>query len=175
MDSLEFENSAKGLTFHWKIEHFSCLWHKTGENITSPVFIADSVEKTKWCLWLYPKGDLNETYVACYLQRLPSTKGPNSISINYELSFISENSILQPSVTLEDVFENGQIKGKREFMKQEKFHSHTNLFPKDTLTVICRIWRSIRRNKWRSITNIVTEQTRKTETKEKIERVALFA
>ncbi|GFU42074.1 hypothetical protein NPIL_351651 [Nephila pilipes] len=105
--------------------------------------------------------------MACYLQRLQNKSGPNSIAIHYDLSFVVEDSVLQPSVTLEDIFEKGQNKGKSEFLKRENVFD-SNLLSKDNLTVICRIWEIKRRNKWRKI-------GRETETKEKNERISLFA
>ncbi|GFS74840.1 TD and POZ domain-containing protein 3 [Nephila pilipes] len=134
------DSEKKGYIFLWKIENFSCTWHRKGQGIESPIFGVDAMEMTKWRLWLFPKGDSNEAYIAYYLKRLDNSKGPDSIEINYELSFLADNgATLKPTIDLKDKFEKGQGKGKRQFLARDEVFNSKHL-SNDSLTAYCRIW-----------------------------------
>ncbi|GFY08716.1 TD and POZ domain-containing protein 3 [Trichonephila clavipes] len=139
------DSEREGYTFLWKIEHFNCAWHRRGEKIESPVFVLDSLERTKWRLCIFPKGDTTENCVAYYLKRHQESKGPNAIEIEYELSFLDENSTLQSTVVLKDSFMQGQAKGKRQFIKRDELFSSKDEL-RDTVTACCRIWVSGKRD-----------------------------
>ncbi|GFT19007.1 speckle-type POZ protein [Trichonephila clavipes] len=134
------DSERERYTFLWKIERFNCTWQRNGQKIGSPVFVLDSLEKTKWILWLYPLGDATENCIAYYLARHQECKGPDTIEIEYQLSFLEENCTpLQSTVVLKDSFTRGQAKGKRQFIKRDKLLSSKGLL-QDTLTACCRIW-----------------------------------
>ncbi|GFR08659.1 TD and POZ domain-containing protein 3 [Trichonephila clavata] len=133
------DSEREGYTFLWKIEHFNCAWHRKGEKIVSPVFVLDSLEKTKWRLWLFPKGDANENFISYYLKRHHESKGPDTIEIEYELSLLNEYCTpLQSTVVLRDSFTQGQAKGKRQFIKRDELFSPKDEF-RDSVTACCRI------------------------------------
>ncbi|GFY75466.1 hypothetical protein TNIN_181381 [Trichonephila inaurata madagascariensis] len=135
----------EGYTFLWKIENFSSAWHRTGEKIESPIFTLDKIDRTQWRLLLYPKGENVANYIAYYLKRYEYSKGPKSIEINFEFSFLTEEgAVLQPSVALKDSFKNGEAKGTCQFKLREVFLP--KCLPQDILTAYCRVWISGRIN-----------------------------
>ncbi|GFU42078.1 hypothetical protein NPIL_351671 [Nephila pilipes] len=140
------DTERNACTFLWKIENFSCAWHRKGEKIESPLFVADDMERTEWRLLLYPGGDSNENFIAYYLKRYEYSKGSYSIEIDYELSFLVEDgTILQPSITSKNKFTKNQEKGASQFKTRAEIFS-TKCLPEDTLTAYCRIWIRGRKN-----------------------------
>lgn len=131
---------SEGCTFLWKIENFSCAWHRKGENIESPTFVVSDLEMTSWRLILYPKEDSNDNYISYYLKRQENSKGSKFLEINYELSFLAEDdTLLQPSIASTATFTKGQWKGTRKFKtRDEVFNS--KCLPQDILIAYCRIW-----------------------------------
>ncbi|GFQ91702.1 hypothetical protein TNCT_134711 [Trichonephila clavata] len=139
-------SKIEGCVFLWKIENFSSAWHRIGEKIESPIFTLEAIERTQWRLLLYPKGKPVANNIAYFLKREENGEGSESIEINYEFSFLTEDgTILQPSVVSKDSFERGQAKGTCQFkMREEIFYSKCLLH--DILTAYCRMWISGSRN-----------------------------
>ncbi|GFX41289.1 uvrD_C_2 domain-containing protein [Trichonephila clavipes] len=118
---MDFEamNENGCFTFIWMIENFSYSWQKNGECISSPVFIVDTMGKTKCRLEIYPKEDTGVTkdFISFYLIRDEDCKCPEKIDIIYDLSFLATDvSVLVTNDTLKKSFlewqerdENGDI------------------------------------------------------------------
>ncbi|GFR28856.1 hypothetical protein TNCT_511881 [Trichonephila clavata] len=136
----------EGYTFVWKVENLSCAWQRVGKKIESPIFTLDAIEKTRWRLVLYPKGEKIGNYISLYLKRLEGSKGSKVIAIDYELSFLTrDGEILKPNFVSNDTFQKGQAKGASQFkMRDETFQS--KCVDEDILTAYCRIWVSSRKN-----------------------------
>ncbi|GFQ91700.1 hypothetical protein TNCT_134691 [Trichonephila clavata] len=94
---------------------------------------------TKWRLVLYPKVKIGN-YIFLYLKRLLGCMKLESIQIDYELSFLTEDGkILKPNFVSNDTFQRGQAKGESQLkMPEEMFHS--KCVPEGILTAYCTIW-----------------------------------
>ncbi|GFY57133.1 TD and POZ domain-containing protein 3 [Trichonephila inaurata madagascariensis] len=135
----------KCFSFTWAIENFSFFWQKKGENILSPTFIADTIERSKWKLALYPDGCMSarNNSISFFLRREVDSKGPTNLNIFFELSFLAvDGSVVMSSGIFECSFDRGKSGGFSEFMKKESlgFHKQQSL-PEDILTARCRMWK----------------------------------
>ncbi|GFR08011.1 speckle-type POZ protein B [Trichonephila clavata] len=144
MDSQNI-TERKCFSFTWAIENFSFCWKKKGEGISSPTFIADTIERTKWHLTLYPDGDLSEVKdsISFFLIREEDSKGPTDLTISFELSFIAaDGSVLKSSGINVYSFTRGESGGYPEILNKELLLSQRQQFlPNDILTVRCRMWK----------------------------------
>ncbi|GFU07237.1 speckle-type POZ protein A [Nephila pilipes] len=136
------KNNSKCFLFTWIIENFSYCWQKKGERIISPSFIVETMERTKWNLWLYPAGESDDEYINLFLHRLEDSKGSCVIKIEFEFSLIAENeSPLKSTSVLNSSFGKGSNWGLPKFEKRKIFQLQKRRYlPKDTLTICCKIW-----------------------------------
>ncbi|KAF8771472.1 Speckle-type POZ protein like [Argiope bruennichi] len=128
----------------WRIENFSYCWHNKGEQLLSPSIVIDSLSETKWSLSLYPRGYNNGNCISYFLCREKDSKGPDIIEINYELAFLADDgSVLKTRGVRSRPFRRDSW-GYVAFQKREIiFVSEREAYlPKDTLTVLCKIWKS---------------------------------
>ncbi|GBM11964.1 TD and POZ domain-containing protein 4 [Araneus ventricosus] len=140
------DSGKKCFTFIWKIENASYCLQKKSERIKSSAFVVDELEETKWKLWLYPRGDKHGNYISYYLNREEDSKGASSIKILYQLAFISKNaSVPESSDVVEDTFSKDDGFGYDKFVKRENVFltKNSKFLPQDTLTAVCRIWKSV--------------------------------
>ncbi|GFR25287.1 speckle-type POZ protein B [Trichonephila clavata] len=144
MDSQSI-SERRCFSFTWAIENFSFCRKKRGEGISSPKFIADTIERTKWKLMLYPDGDLRgkNDSMSFFLRREEDSKGSTDITIFFELSFLAaDGSIIKSSGIGEHSFVRGKDGGFPEILKNELLLSQRQQFlPNDILTARCRMWR----------------------------------
>ncbi|XP_015925923.1 speckle-type POZ protein B [Parasteatoda tepidariorum] len=132
-----------GFTFTWRIENFSSFGRKTGEYIQSPTFLVEKLDKTEWYLRLYPRGDVDHNYTACYLYRKKNDEGPSKIVIGYKISFITVDGTPNLSGQVEKLtFAKNKGFGNTKFIKRDEILKKKKAFlPKDTLTVRCHMWK----------------------------------
>ncbi|GIX94328.1 speckle-type POZ protein B [Caerostris extrusa] len=135
----------KDITFIWRVENYSYCWHRTGEYLTSPVFVAGILQNTEWTLCLYPRGDLEEQYLCCYLQREKEVDGPPTITVSYEIGLVAEDDTvhnLYVGKRSECLFKCGTGYGPSKFasFNEVLVHSRQKYLPQDTLTIYCRLW-----------------------------------
>ncbi|GIY22802.1 TD and POZ domain-containing protein 3 [Caerostris extrusa] len=135
----------KGFTITWIIDNFKYSTLKCRESVRSPTFIVDTIEKTKWNLFLYPTLHYNlEEGFSLGLWRMSDSKGPPRIKIDCECALLTAH---------------GGVDGKYGFREKEVskndsvfFDSFTptcgisadeleNFFPNGTLTVRCKMWK----------------------------------
>ncbi|GFS84082.1 TD and POZ domain-containing protein 1 [Nephila pilipes] len=131
--------------FTWHIENFSFSWQNKNENMKSPSFIVETMDKSKWCLIIYPAGcQIAEDYVSIYLGRLGDSKGPSDIEIEFELYLSTDSGRLISMGVSNGIFQNGVLVGFGECLeKEELFHlKRASFLPQDTLTVTCKMWKS---------------------------------
>ncbi|GIY77611.1 speckle-type POZ protein B [Caerostris darwini] len=79
-----YNSERKGFTITWIIENFQYSTYRYEEVLQSPTFVVDTMEKAKWCLFLYPAFDVDyiKKDLLLGLRRMPDSKGPPSIKID---------------------------------------------------------------------------------------------
>ncbi|GBM11958.1 Speckle-type POZ protein B [Araneus ventricosus] len=140
------ESEGKCFTFLWKVENMSFCLQKNGERIESPAFVVDAIEKTKWKLWLYPRGARDGNYIGYFLNREADSKGADKIEIKYELAFIAKDgSILVSKGIVKDTFPKGEEFGYNVFQKREDVYisKRSTFLPQNTLRARCKIWKGV--------------------------------
>ncbi|XP_055951717.1 speckle-type POZ protein-like [Argiope bruennichi] len=140
------ESQEKCFSILWKIKNFSCCTQKQGEKIESPTFVVDDLKRTKWKLWLIPKGETDGSWIGFGVRRELDCKGAEKEELKYEIAFTAEDgSDLKSSGIYKPTFCKGQSGWLTRFVKREEvFISRKSLFlPEDTLRVRCRIWKSV--------------------------------
>ncbi|CAL1284118.1 unnamed protein product [Larinioides sclopetarius] len=145
MASLIPDENRREFTFIWRVENYSYCWHKIGDFLVSPVFVADLIHKTAWALCLYPRGDEDELFVGCYLQREVNDEGPSSLSMSYEIACLAaDGSVLRlfEGNKSERMFESGIGYGTSQFISrsEELTKKRKSYLPQDTLTLSCKMW-----------------------------------
>ncbi|XP_055952682.1 speckle-type POZ protein-like [Argiope bruennichi] len=138
---MECKNSGiKCFTFLWKLENISYSLQKVGSRIESPAFVVDAIEKTKWKLRLYPRGDRDGTFIGFFLHREKDSKGEDEIEIEFELDFIGKDgSSLRLTQPTNYAFPKSIGFG---FTRDDVCISKRLIFlPDDTLKAHCRIWK----------------------------------
>ncbi|GFS95074.1 speckle-type POZ protein B [Nephila pilipes] len=138
-------SGQKCFLFTWIIENFSYCWQKKGERIISPSFIVETMERTKWNLWLYPAGGSDDKHISLFLHRLEDSKGSCVIKIEFEFSLLAENEspLKSTSVFNSSFCKGSNCWGLRKFEKIVIIQlQKVRYLPKDTLTVCCKIWSS---------------------------------
>ncbi|CAL1271988.1 unnamed protein product [Larinioides sclopetarius] len=133
----------KEYTITWFIENYSYCWHKKGEPLVSPKFIADSFESTGWCLHLYPRGSYvaKDGNVSFHLHRY---NNPKVFPQKYELAVLGADgkSVLH-SIEHEYISNYLFGQGVSDFLRinEDLLRQNANYLHQDTLIVRCKIWK----------------------------------
>ncbi|GFS95462.1 speckle-type POZ protein [Trichonephila clavipes] len=135
---------SKCFTYTWNIENFTYSWQKNGECISSPVFIVDTMEKTKWRLELYPNGCLKHSmdFISFFLKRESTCRGPEPFDIHFDLSFLTtDNSVLISKGPYRNSFFKGNFWGDVRFVEHELIKIRIkDYLLRNVLTARCRMW-----------------------------------
>ncbi|GBN77544.1 Protein roadkill [Araneus ventricosus] len=125
----------------WCIENITYSWHKTGEKIISPKFVASPIQNSSWVLHLYPRGESLGDYLSLYLQR-GEDEGPSDLAIYFEFSFITAAGNPYAIKKFFWHFLKGEALGHQRVMgRHDVFFERKDLYlPQDILTLRCRIW-----------------------------------
>ncbi|GBN47813.1 Speckle-type POZ protein [Araneus ventricosus] len=141
----EIQNGKKEFSFTWRIENISYSWHKTGDKIISPAFVVGSMERTCWTLRLHPRGRKNEDYMSFYLYREKEDKGPEKISLNYELSFLTPDGspVDKDAPKIKGSFAKNMSYGHPRSVNRDEIFVHKKhlYLHEDSITVYCRMWK----------------------------------
>ncbi|GBM31319.1 Speckle-type POZ protein B [Araneus ventricosus] len=139
----KFDTNRKGFTFIWILENFEYCEQKTGQFLKSPTFIVDTIERTKWSLWICPRGYKSESWISLFLGREEDSKGPATIEVDYEVAFLASDGAVLKSLSIhKHAFPKPQTYGFIEFQKRESvFAKQSTFLPQGTLTIRCRIWK----------------------------------
>ncbi|CAL1299676.1 unnamed protein product [Larinioides sclopetarius] len=153
------------LTFKWVIEKASFCWHKKGEILESPSFIIKALQETEWCLFMYPKGYQDSSFLL-HLKRKDNGKGPREISLVFELSILDENgSPIRTFKRNRRPFYKDSSYGESDIPTWEEIFLFNRYYflPNDTLTICCKMWKADDEFsmplQWSTRTKIATEQT----------------
>ncbi|GBN79713.1 hypothetical protein AVEN_162693-1 [Araneus ventricosus] len=124
-------------TYIWAIENGYSLTF--GTILSSPVFIVNSLEMTKWSLGWYVFG----SDIRLFLQREQENAGPEWIEIDYDLSFLGADGLPLIKNTGTFPFRKGFYSGFSKFAEKDEVFClrRAEFLPRDVLTVRCRMWR----------------------------------
>ncbi|GFQ79619.1 TD and POZ domain-containing protein 3 [Trichonephila clavata] len=128
----------------WKIENYRYCWQKCGKEFSSPIFVATSMENTKWRLLLYPAGVDDKRCIGFFLQREEVDEGPDSVEINFVLEFLRSNgSVLVKEYSDKTSFRKSGGLGFPKFVGRTRVMQLEGdpLLPLNILTVRCRVCR----------------------------------
>ncbi|GBO08051.1 Speckle-type POZ protein-like A [Araneus ventricosus] len=137
-------SKRKSFTFIWKLENASYCWQSNSEFIESPSFTVDEIHEINWELRLYPSTGSDN--IGFYLERQDNNKGAETVAIDYELAFLASDGTALRALKRKSVeFRKGGVTGSYEFVsRNEVFTVRRSVFlPQDTLTVRCRMWKSV--------------------------------
>ncbi|CAL1296282.1 unnamed protein product [Larinioides sclopetarius] len=142
----KMEGNRKSFTFTWILENFEYCWQETADELLSPTFIADTMDRTKWSLSIYPRGAESNRWVSLILRREVDSKGPATYEVYYELAFLASDGLVLTSKSEQGVFLNGDRWGYIRFEKRESiFANQSRLLFQGALTIRCRIWKRDRK------------------------------
>ncbi|GFR07479.1 TD and POZ domain-containing protein 5 [Trichonephila clavata] len=131
--------------FQWNIENFSYCWQKIKEGIESPLFTAESIDNSKWRLFINPRGSSRcGSYIGYFLRRMRDD-GPEILEIDSALEFLSmDGSVIKRMSVSKQIFKQDDGFGYPEVEKREDVivKDRDCFLPFDTLSVRCRIRRS---------------------------------
>ncbi|GIY13413.1 speckle-type POZ protein B, partial [Caerostris darwini] len=135
----------KVFTIKWIIENFKYSTLKCTHGLRSPTFIVDTMEKTKWCLFVCLEFyDIEFGVLVSGLQRMPDCKGPPSITIDGECALLTVDGLVAREYNFreEEVSKNGHVFFES-FTPTWEMSADVveNFFPNGTLTVRCKIWK----------------------------------
>ncbi|GBM90095.1 hypothetical protein AVEN_149403-1 [Araneus ventricosus] len=101
------------------------------------------MDKTRWCLHIWPKEYTNGIHMEYYLAREEVDSGPEFIRVAFELSFLDSYGIQLVKKSREATFTRDKFKGFSEFVEQAVVYTHRRheYLPEDTLTACCRMRR----------------------------------
>ncbi|GBM07239.1 hypothetical protein AVEN_25494-1 [Araneus ventricosus] len=134
----------KSITITWRIKNFSFCWQKEERELPGPTFVIERLQGSKWTLFLFPRASRykEEGSMACYLHHESEENGSHEIEIGFELSALGSDGLPLETVSFIKCKMQGNdwsspllLKKKTVFLeKRDAF------LPKDSLTVLCRIW-----------------------------------
>ncbi|GBN88585.1 Speckle-type POZ protein [Araneus ventricosus] len=133
----------KAFAFTWIIENFEYCEQKTGNFLKSPTFIVDTIDRSKWSLSIYPRGDTAKSWISLFLEREEDSKGPVTIEVGYELAFLTvDGSVLTSQSEYKHAFLKNDSDGFSNFEERESvFSKRSKFLPHDALTIRCRMWK----------------------------------
>ncbi|GBO16393.1 Speckle-type POZ protein [Araneus ventricosus] len=140
----EDDVKRKCFTFIWKLENASYCWQSNLECIASPSFTVDEIQETNWKLGLRPS--IERDNIGFFLQRQVDNKSAESVAIDCELAFLASDGTALHALKRKSVeIRKCGVTGSFEFVsRKEVFVVRRSVFlPQDTLTVRCRMWKSV--------------------------------
>lgn len=131
------DNFKEVFTFTWKIKNFSMLPHQNEEILRSPTFVVETVNKTKWCLELYPKiGEDTPSHLSLFLMKLDLDGNDTASNINFTLVLASVCCTLDESLKAPNIAVDSEGMGYDKFISLNSLYDNNNMYlPQDVLTV----------------------------------------
>ncbi|GBN60075.1 Speckle-type POZ protein [Araneus ventricosus] len=132
-------------TFLWYIQNYSHCWHKNGEELISPTFIAKEMKGTAWFLEFYPRGRSKDDKGSISVSIMREyDDGPETISLGFELSIFDEDgsTLCSHEKSEASVIRKGYGYSVPSFVDIDEVleRSKSEYLPEDTLNVRCKIW-----------------------------------
>ncbi|GIY37723.1 speckle-type POZ protein B [Caerostris darwini] len=133
------ESKGKEFIFTWVIENYSFFDMGNKKVITSPHFIADKMEKSKWSVQLCLEGYTYENYLAVFLQKEKNVQF--SHKVNVEFQAIAVDRVLKTMTVNNHLFHYDLVPGFSKFLHTDIIKNDRDIYlPHDTLTLRCRLW-----------------------------------
>ncbi|GIX85790.1 speckle-type POZ protein B [Caerostris darwini] len=131
-------STRKTFTYTWTIQNSAHCWHKEGELLNSPAFFVDTLERTKWYLRIFPRGNFEKGFSTVYLRRDSADFGPDSIKLGYKISFLAENGVpIRTKEIKEHSFTKNHGYGALELLTWDDMFLHQG-----EVTIRCEMWAS---------------------------------
>ncbi|GIY83997.1 speckle-type POZ protein B [Caerostris extrusa] len=131
-------STRKTFTYTWTIQNSAHCWHKEGELLNSPAFFVDTLERTKWYLRIFPRGNFEKGFSTVYLRRDSADFGPDSIKLGYKISFLAENGLpIRTKEIKEHSFTKNHGYGALELLTWDDMFLHQG-----EVTIRCEMWAS---------------------------------
>ncbi|GIY26994.1 TD and POZ domain-containing protein 1 [Caerostris extrusa] len=137
-------SERKGFTITWIIENFKYSKYRNGDRLESPTFVVDTMEKTKWFLYVFPRFFNIEDDLSLGLVRMLDCKGPRSIKIDCKCELLTadgwiagEYNLIKQRVFKKDCVSFGSFPLKYGIPADELEY----FLPNGTLTVRCKMWK----------------------------------
>ncbi|GIX93841.1 speckle-type POZ protein [Caerostris darwini] len=138
-------SGRKGFTITWIIENIDYYRVNNGDCLESPTFIVDTMEETKWCLFVFPIFNDDDVEDLLFgLRRMPDSKGPPSIKIDIEYAILTAGGWVagEYTVTKQKVFKNDSVvQTLSDLMYVLSAEECEKSFPKDNLTIRIKMWK----------------------------------
>ncbi|XP_021004426.1 uncharacterized protein [Parasteatoda tepidariorum] len=126
--------------FIWKIENFSCLSQKRGENVASPYFHVRTLGRCKFRLLLFPRGlPDEENKVHCEFTRAHSDEGPEVVDFLLNLSAEEMKTSRKTGVFINRCIRGSKLSSGLSIDRQIMYENARHYLPNDTLTFRCEI------------------------------------
>ncbi|GIY75725.1 TD and POZ domain-containing protein 5 [Caerostris darwini] len=138
-------DGRKCCTIIWIIENFRYSCHESHGSLASPIFDFESLENTKWYLYLFPREHFLEIENVINIFVCRDVKGPKLINLDIEIVISSTNGTIYKKECLRDVcFDKDYYQHLSANIERCEIHdSNKNVFlQKDSLMVQCRMWRT---------------------------------
>ncbi|GIY77614.1 speckle-type POZ protein B [Caerostris darwini] len=136
-------SERKGFTITWIIENIKYSTVRNGERLESPTFIVDTMEETKWSLFLSPILNDGEDLLLG-LRRMSDSKGPSSIKIDIACALLTADGSVagEYTATKQKVSKNDSVVQKLSDLMYVIFADELEkILPNGNLTVRIKMWK----------------------------------
>ncbi|GIY46699.1 speckle-type POZ protein [Caerostris darwini] len=138
-------SERKGFTIMWIIENFKYSTYRYEVGLQSPTFVVDTMEETKWRLFLYHifYDDNIEKDLLFGLRRMPHSKGPQSIKIRCECALLTADGWVgtQCNVTEQGFTKYSSVTFQSFNRKGISADEPEKIFPNGNLTFRFKMWK----------------------------------
>ncbi|GIY40671.1 speckle-type POZ protein B [Caerostris darwini] len=126
----------------WILENFDYCLSRQLQDIESPDFIVDTMEKTRWRLSVFPWPHLGR--VDCWLHRVKESEGPSNIEVEFQFEVLAVDGSTLTSHVGKSSFQKGVRSSRFNFQicKQIFTSNKSSYLPDGKLTVRCTMRKS---------------------------------
>ncbi|CAL1284056.1 unnamed protein product [Larinioides sclopetarius] len=131
------EHLRPHFTFIWTLQNVT---ERTYLGLTSPPFVADTIDNTEWCLVLWERKDK----LLCIPCKNHDDSGLETIEIEYETSVITSNGTVLNEKRQKKCFESEfvfDVRGSSGIGENVLLEQNDKTNLKGTLTIRCRMWK----------------------------------
>ncbi|GIY39912.1 TD and POZ domain-containing protein 5 [Caerostris extrusa] len=138
-------DDRKCCTMIWIIENFRYSCQESHDSLSSPIFDFESLENTKWYLYLFPREHFLEIENVINIFVCRDVEGAKLINLDIEIVLSSMNGTIYKEECFKDVcFDKDYYQHVSANIERRKIlHLNENVFLRnDSLMVQCRLWRT---------------------------------